>query len=409
MDFTKHSPTLLSFCSGIRGLERGLERAFERLRWKMPTVACYVEINAFEIFNLVNAMEKGVLDPAPIFTDLKKFPTAPFRNCIDGILAGFPCQPFSVVGNQQGKEDPRHLWPYIRNHIHAIGPLFFYGENVPGLLDIGYREVRSDLEELGYTVKEGIFSAEEVGAPHRRKRLFILAIRTSELTTIHNSMCGRYRGQEEEIQAGRDGVEYAGEAMEDPHGQRFQESRPGGEQELCPKDENEHTGSEQPGGRDEELGHPESNDQRGKWTGKNKYVKTGGSGQDVAHTHGIDRGLSESNGRINTNETTGGGEIVAHGSIPGLQGHTRDEHRERWEGIGEDRSITESDVSRWPARQGEEQYEWECRRTQPRICSTINGYNFREDFLRALGNSVVEQQAEYAFITLLNQFNQLTI
>ncbi len=42
-------------------------------------------------------------------------------------------------------------------------------------MSLGFREVKQELEELHYTVKAGIFSAEEVGAPHRRKRLFILA------------------------------------------------------------------------------------------------------------------------------------------------------------------------------------------------------------------------------------------
>ena len=58
----------------------------------------------------------------------------------------------------------------------------------------------------------------------------------------------------------------------------------------------------------------------------------------------------------------------------------------------------------WPARPGEPQFEWEEARTiEPRMGSTINGYNFREDLLRALGNSVVEQQAEFAFIDLMNK------
>lgn len=58
--------------------------------------------------------------------------------------------------------------------------------------------------------------------------------------------------------------------------------------------------------------------------------------------------------------------------------------------------------SRYVARPGESQYTWEESRTiESGVGCTVNGYNFREDFLRALGNSVVEQTAELAFKTLL--------
>jgi DNA (cytosine-5)-methyltransferase 1 len=58
----------------------------------------------------------------------------------------------------------------------------------------------------------------------------------------------------------------------------------------------------------------------------------------------------------------------------------------------------------FPMGQGYEQYEWEhLREVEPSLGCTIDGYNFREDLLRALGNSVVEQTAELAFIDLLNK------
>jgi len=63
-----------------------------------------------------------------------------------------------------------------------------------------------------------------------------------------------------------------------------------------------------------------------------------------------------------------------------------------------------TDSAYWPAEQGHYQHEWEEPRTiEPGLGCTINGYSFREDLLRALGNSVVEQTAELAFITLLQK------
>lgn len=180
MDFTEQSPVILSLCTGMRGLERGIERACERIGWKQPTTTAYVEIEAFLAWNLVKQMEQGVLVPTPVWTNLKTFPYDKFHGKIHGIIGGYPCQPFSIAGQRKGTEDPRHLWPYIKEGIRAINPVFCFFENVPGHLSLGYREVRSDLEELGYSVKEGIFSASEVGAPHQRKRLFILAIKLGD-------------------------------------------------------------------------------------------------------------------------------------------------------------------------------------------------------------------------------------
>lgn len=165
------SPSVLSLCTGMRGLERGLERAIGSVR-----VAAYVEIEAFIIYNLVRQMEQGLVAPAPVWSNLKTFPAQQFHRKIHWVIGGYPCQPFSVAGKQQGTEDPRHLWPYIKRAVKLIQPFGCFFENVPNHLNIGYREVRHDLEELGYTVKEGLYTAEEVGAPHERKRLFILAL-----------------------------------------------------------------------------------------------------------------------------------------------------------------------------------------------------------------------------------------
>jgi DNA (cytosine-5)-methyltransferase 1 len=169
VDNTKKLPTVISFCSGYGGLERGLDLAGVKHR-----VIAYVEIEAFAIANLVSKMESGQLVPAPIFTDLKTFPAHLFRDCVDIITGGYPCQPFSAAGKRLGTEDPRHLWPYILDHIKAIRPVRCFFENVEGHISLGLREVIGDLESAGYNSTWGIFSAAEVGAPHQRKRVYIL-------------------------------------------------------------------------------------------------------------------------------------------------------------------------------------------------------------------------------------------
>jgi DNA (cytosine-5)-methyltransferase 1 len=174
VDTAKELPTVISFCSGYGGIERGLDLAGVEHR-----VLAYVEIEAFAIANLVAKMESGALVPAPIFTDLKTFPAHLFRGCVDIITGGYPCQPFSAAGKRLGTEDPRHLWPYILDHIKAIRPVRCMFENVEGHISLGLREVIGDLEGAGYNPTWGIFSASEVGAPHQRKRVYILGSDTN--------------------------------------------------------------------------------------------------------------------------------------------------------------------------------------------------------------------------------------
>jgi DNA (cytosine-5)-methyltransferase 1 len=105
---------------------------------------------------------------------LKTFPAHLFRDRVDLITGGYPCQPFSAAGQRKGTDDPRHLWPYILDHIRSIRPVQCFFENVEGHISLGLSTVISDLEEDGYRATWGIFSAREVGAPHQRKRVYIL-------------------------------------------------------------------------------------------------------------------------------------------------------------------------------------------------------------------------------------------
>ncbi len=94
---------------------------------------------------------------------------------IDILTAGYPCQPFSHAGLRKGAQDERHLWPYIKEAISILRPSYVVLENVRGHFGLGFREVLSDLTDIGYDTKWTLIRASDVGAPHRRERLFILA------------------------------------------------------------------------------------------------------------------------------------------------------------------------------------------------------------------------------------------
>jgi len=183
VDTTK-TITHVGLCAGYGGIELGLKRVIPTMR---SVALC--EIEAFACANLVAKMEAGLMDAAPIWTDLKTFPWSEFRDRVDILTGGFPCQPFSSAGKRAGDEDPRHLFPYILEGIRVIRPSIVFLENVEGIISSklsgdGWNDeagtsvlhhVLRELERVGYKATAGIFSASECGASHQRKRVFILA------------------------------------------------------------------------------------------------------------------------------------------------------------------------------------------------------------------------------------------
>ena len=162
----------LSLCSGAGGLELGLHLALPEYR----TVG-YVERDAYAAAVLVARMEDAALDSAPVWDDVVSFDGRPWRNAVDIVTAGYPCQPFSVAGKRRGADDPRHLWPHVARITGEVEPPFVFLENVANHLRLGFPEVAGGLVGMGYRLAAGLFTAAEVGAPHKRERLFILAHR----------------------------------------------------------------------------------------------------------------------------------------------------------------------------------------------------------------------------------------
>lgn len=335
------SPSVLSICPGFRGLERGLERAIGGIR-----VLTYVEIEAVIIANLVAAMEAGVLAPCPIWSNVKTFNANIIRRKIDAIVGGYPCQSFSYAGKRQGQEDPRYLWPSIRSIIRTGEPIWCFFENVPGHIDLGYDQVYKDLRSMDYVVESGIYSAEEVGAPQERDRFFILSIKLEYATS------GWARKLRDAISE-REGYGLAGTGTV--------------LQRTGPEEEQADTNCIGRSHRESEIDSAE--------------------GGEYAFGHAAAGSVEELADTLDT----------------GLQ-------RGKWgqslsgEGTSTYGSITERREDVWPARPGEEQYEWEAPRTSiSGVDFSIAGYNFREDLVRAAGNMVVEQTAEVAFLDLLGK------
>jgi DNA (cytosine-5)-methyltransferase 1 len=151
-----------SLFSGIGGLDLGLERAGMTIAWhsEIDPYACKVLKKHWpEVPNHgdIKHIDWGTVEP------------------VDVICGGYPCQPFSTAGKRRGEDDPRHLWPWVRDAISALRPRYAILENVRGHLSLGGLTVVGELAEIGYDAEWRVVSAAGVGAPHRRDRVIIVA------------------------------------------------------------------------------------------------------------------------------------------------------------------------------------------------------------------------------------------
>lgn len=161
----------ISLCTGGGGLDLALELAMPAAR-----AVCMVEREAFAVAHLVEKMRAGFLAACPVWSDVTSFNGRAWRGAVDIVFGGIPCQPHSAAGKRLGREDERDLWSHARRIFVQSGASICIIENVEGMLTTGGAErVVRDLERLGCVVEGGLFSAAEVGFPHRRNRVVIMA------------------------------------------------------------------------------------------------------------------------------------------------------------------------------------------------------------------------------------------
>lgn len=160
---------VLDLFSGIGGFSLGLERA-----GPFRTVA-FCEREPF-----CQAVLKKHWPNTPIYDDVRTIPTDRLGR-IDLVCGGFPCQPWSVAGQQRGAEDDRDLWPVMASLIKKLRPRWVIGENVRGFINepLGLKRSLSDLESIGYQAAPFVIPACAVDAKHRRDRVWIIAYTNS--------------------------------------------------------------------------------------------------------------------------------------------------------------------------------------------------------------------------------------
>lgn len=349
---THPSLAVMSLCAGVAGIDLGLGLAIEGAR-----TVLFVENEVSAIEKLVARMEDETLAQAPVWTNLKTFDGRPWRGRVDILTAGYPCQPFSCAGLQRGVKDPRHLWPDVARIIREVEPGCVFLENVENHLRIGYELVRGELLALGYQVEEGIFSAEEVGASHLRKRLFILAYKLGN--------AARYLQRWDWAESSNP---------------RIEDRRPGSELEDAAR-HGQHGSLRQDGGRRRgirEAGHGVADTRNGLFPiargGSSRRTGTGSAGAQLADTQNDHRGR-----QLETQ---------------GTQASQRSDRRRRPAGSHPLFPPGPDDVAAW-----RELLRFDPT-LEPALRGTSNGPSGRVARLRQCGNAVVPLVAAFAFRSL---------
>lgn len=144
------------------------------LGWR---TVCAVEIEPFCQQVLRARQDEGSLERFPIFDDVRAFDGRAWRGRVDVVSGGFPCQDISCAGKGGGIDAPRSgLWREFARIIREVRPRFALVENSPMLTRRGLSRVLGDLASAGYDAAWTVLSAADVGAPHLRRRMWIVAV-----------------------------------------------------------------------------------------------------------------------------------------------------------------------------------------------------------------------------------------
>ena len=167
-----HTPTIGSLCTGYGGLDLAVEAVVMGARtvWTAE-------------FDKQAAKVTAARWPVPNLGDITKVDWGEVAP-VDILTAGYPCQPFSYAGARRGTADPRHIWPNIIEAVRHLGPSLVCLENVPGHLTRGFGDVLGSLAEAGYDARWTCVRAADIGAPHKRERVFIVATRGAPLEPV---------------------------------------------------------------------------------------------------------------------------------------------------------------------------------------------------------------------------------
>ena len=143
------------------------------LGWR---TVCAVEWEPYPASVLCARQNDGLLPPFPIWDDVQTFDGKPWRGIVDIVSGGFPCTDISAAGKGAGIDgEASGMWREMARIIHEVRPKYVFVENSPMLTSRGLGRVLGDLASMGFDAKWGVLGAADVGAPHQRDRIWIVA------------------------------------------------------------------------------------------------------------------------------------------------------------------------------------------------------------------------------------------
>ena len=155
------------------------------LGWR---TVCAVENEPYAISVLLQRQNDKVFPTFPIWDDICTFDGKPWRGIVDVVSGGFPCQDISAAGKGAGIKGKRSgLWSEMARVIGEVKPEWVFAENSPMLVSRGLNIVLSDLAQMGFNARWGCISAAEIGANHKRNRIWIVARNMAYTRCKHGS------------------------------------------------------------------------------------------------------------------------------------------------------------------------------------------------------------------------------
>lgn len=141
--------------------------------------------------------------------DVREFDFKPYRERLDLLAAGFPCQDISAAGRGAGIDGERSglVWEVFRA-IDEIQPAIVFLENSPNIRTKGRERITAALVERGYSWRDGKIAASNVGAPHKRERWFCIAANDHGLRKLEQERSKQAFGRRN-----CHGIEVAADAM----------------------------------------------------------------------------------------------------------------------------------------------------------------------------------------------------
>jgi DNA (cytosine-5)-methyltransferase 1 len=386
----------LSLFTGYSGISLGVKLAGINTR----TVA-YVEWEKYPQEIIKARIRDGFLDDAPLFGDISTFRGEQFRGLVDLITGGFPCQPHSVAGARRSSEDSRNKWPDTLRVIREVAPRYVLLENVAGLLSSSVDErtpsyggvVVGQLTEIGYDCFWEVMGADDVGAPHRRKRWFCFGVLGNPNDTGNIPPQRRTDRDREKEDQGRQGL-----ALSEPTGSDSQLAD---------------SASERLQGHNEQPAQS-----TGTFNGYNQGAladpDSGRSGKDIQPSELWSTGTEQSSGDSGSSREGEDGEVqtgrgaiyptseLADSIIEGLEGvKSGSSNTQGWQEPDGSPGLRSGAIPTWPPGPSESG-EWGrilaerpelspalSKEAEREFCLLVDGRSHRVDELKALGNGVV--------------------